>query len=132
MGKRGRAREREGEGVSENVVVRPHVSQTTNVPHEGLGLLSQAVPIRERRVGGGVLAVKKVQTGVSGDGLLVEYDADPKDLEWLRACMIGKMVESVDPFLVAELLKAEVRRNLTCFFWDQRCGGGGHKWGRGV
>ncbi|CAL0326219.1 unnamed protein product [Lupinus luteus] len=54
-----------------------------------------------------VEVVKEVQTDVEGDDLMVEYAVDPKDLEWLRACMIGKTVESVDPFMVADLLQAE-------------------------
>ncbi|CAL0309631.1 unnamed protein product [Lupinus luteus] len=50
---------------------------------------------------------KKVQPVVAEGDSLVEYVSDPKDLEWLRACMIGKTVESVDPYMVVGLLKAE-------------------------
>ncbi|CAL0313688.1 unnamed protein product [Lupinus luteus] len=56
-----------------------------------------------------------MQTHVEGDDLLVEYAAYPKDLEWLRACMIGKTVESVDLFMVAALLQAEVEKESNNF-----------------
>ncbi|CAL0303330.1 unnamed protein product [Lupinus luteus] len=41
------------------------------------------------------------------DSIPLSFSADEKDLDWLKGCMVGKTVETVDPRLVSVLLKAE-------------------------